>query len=72
MLISSKEKLTTAFYPDKIRQQIRKELIEQQILQAQEFCMLCFIVGDLDSMIFFYKSQINWESILNNVEAIYE
>lgn len=70
MLISSKEKLTTTLYPQQIRNQIRRELIEQQILEAQEFAMVEFICGDLDGMIYFYKKQVIWQQILSDYNKI--
>jgi len=70
MLISSKEKITTALYPRQIRNQIRRELIEQEILKAQELAMMCFIVEDLDGMIYFYQAQNNWQEILSEYDKI--
>ena len=70
MLISSKEKITTALYPQQIRDQIRRELIEQEILEAQELAMMCFIVEDLDGMIYFYQAQNNWQEILAEYDKI--
>ena len=70
MLISSKEKITTALYPRQIRNQIRRELIEQEILEAQELAMMCFIIEDLDGMIYFYQVQNNWQEILVEYDKI--
>lgn len=70
MLISSKEKITTALYSVQIRNQICRELIEQEILEAQELAMMCFIVEDLDGMIYFYQVQNNWQEILVEYDKI--
>ena len=70
MLISSKEKITLALYPRQIRNQIRRELIEQEILEAQELAMMCFIIEDLDGMIYFYQVQNNWQEILVEYDKI--
>lgn len=47
-----------------LRSYIRRELIERQILDAQELTMMCFVAKDLDSMIYYYKIQLHWQEIL--------
>lgn len=70
MLISSKEKITTALYPRQIRDQIRRELIEDKILEAQEWAMASMIVGDLDKLIYCYQVQNNWQKVLCEYDKI--
>lgn len=70
MLISSKEKIVEILYPKEIRKQIRIELIEQMILEAQELCMMCWLVEDMESLEFFYQSKLNWQQILSDIKKI--
>jgi hypothetical protein len=65
-----KEHIVSYLYPDAIRNQIRKELIEQQILEAREFCFMCWLVEDMESLEFFYTSMLNWQSILENIKKM--
>lgn len=65
-----KEHIISYLYPDKIRSQIRKELLEQQILEAKELCFMCWVVEDMDSLEFFYQSMLNWQSILENIKKM--
>ena len=64
MIISSKEIIINKLYPNQIRKQIERENIEQEILDAQELALMCFLGEDLDSMLFFMYEQSYWINLL--------
>ena len=70
MLISSKEKTTLALYHRQIRNKIRRELIEQQIIEAEEIAAWCLLIKDQESLKYFYQEAKNWRKVLSDYDKL--